>query len=151
MYTDLDARKLAGTGAQVIQLNTQGACHLDAGMVRAALPKLDLDGTDLLFIENIGNLVCPASFDLGEHLRVVVLSVSEGDDKPAKYMPMFNFVHAVVITKTDLLPYCDFDTARAVGDAMKINRDLQVFEVSAKTGEGIDSWIRYLENNCNGK
>ena len=150
LYTDIDARKFEGTGAQVVQLNTQGACHLDAGMVKAALPKLDLNHTDLLFIENVGNLVCPASFDLGEHLRVVVLSVPEGDDKPAKYMPMFNFVDVVLITKTDLIPFCDFDVARATGDAKKINQKLEIFEVSAKTGEGIDRWVEYLKEGLNG-
>ncbi len=149
LYTDLDARRLEHTGIQVVQLNTQGGCHLDAGMVQAALPKLDIGKTDLLFIENVGNLVCPASFDLGEDIRVVVLSITEGDDKPAKYMPMFNFVHAVIINKIDLMDYCDFDIKRATDDAQKINPKLEVIEVSAKTGAGVEHWVEYIKRHLN--
>lgn len=142
--TDNDARKIEGTGAPVVQVNTGSACHLDARMVRGGLERLRRGAARMLFIENVGNLVCPASYDLGETMKVVLLSVTEGEDKPLKYPKMFRVSSAMVITKTDLLPHVDFDVDRCVDYALKINPSLKVFRLSARTGEGMDSWVDHL-------
>jgi hydrogenase nickel incorporation protein HypB len=142
--TQYDAERIQRHGARVLQINTQGACHLDANMVRNAMENLDLNGVQLLFIENVGNLVCPAEFALGEDLKVAVLSVTEGDDKPEKYPVMFQESRALVINKTDLLPFVDFNIEAAKQRALTINPRLRVFEVSCRSGEGLDSWFDWL-------
>lgn len=142
--TDNDARRIAATGARVVQINTVSACHLDASMVGKAMDNLDLSGVELLFIENIGNLVCPASYDLGERMKIAVVSVTEGDDKPVKYPKMFRVCSVMVISKIDLLPHVDFDVERAVENARKMNPDIIVFEVSVKTGEGLSEWYDFI-------
>ena len=142
--TDHDARRIAATGAPVLQINTISSCHLDAAMVEGGLRGLWLSPGGFLFIENVGNLVCPASYDLGEAMKVVMLSVTEGADKPAKYPKMFRVADAMVITKTDLLPHVEFDVDECVRFARAVNPKLAVFQVSAKTGEGLDEWYGYL-------
>ncbi|HUH65986.1 MAG TPA: hydrogenase nickel incorporation protein HypB [Syntrophales bacterium] len=139
-----DAERIAALGAPVVQINTGGACHIDGNMIREALPGLDLTKIDLLIAENVGNLVCPAEFKLGENLKVMVLSTPEGSDKPAKYPLMFQQSEAMVINKIDLLPYVDFDMAKAKKDALTINRKLKIFEVSCKTGAGLKGWFKWL-------
>ncbi|MGH7973863.1 MAG: hydrogenase nickel incorporation protein HypB, partial [Limisphaerales bacterium] len=144
LATDNDARSLRESGAPVVQITTGTVCHLEAEMITRALKQLDLQGLEMLVIENVGNLVCPASYDLGEDLRVVLLSVTEGEDKPLKYPPMFQAANVVVISKVDLAQACDFDRACVMGNIRKLNPDAQVFEVSAKTGQGMDAWRDFL-------
>lgn len=144
LQTDNDARRVAATGAQAVQINTEGGCHLNSNLVLSALEALDLDGLDILFIENVGNLVCPVEFDCGEDAKVAILSVAEGDDKPEKYPLLFNLAKAMVLNKVDLLPHVDFDVARAVAHARRLNGDLAVFEVSCRDGTGLDSWYDWL-------
>lgn len=150
--TSADAERIEAAGARAVQINTRGACHLEAHMVRDALSGLDLHGVDLLFIENIGNLVCPAAWDLGEDTRVVVVSTSEGEDKPAKYPQMFASAQAMVINKLDLLPYLTYDLKRVKQDARAINPRLRIFEVSCRTGTGLEDWSQWLHtlatNRC---
>ena len=138
--TDNDARRVARHGVPVVQLVTRGACHLEAPLVAEAIGNLPLARGGILFIENVGNLVCPASFDLGESFRAVCVSVTEGDDKPEKYPAMFRKAAAMVLTKCDLLPHVDFDLDRAISHARALNPDLRVFKTSATTGEGLESW-----------
>ena len=145
LFTTRDAERIERQGLPVVQINTQGGCHLDAGMVSSALSDLKLEGKDLLFIENVGNLVCPAGYDLGEDLRVVVLSVAEGNDKPAKYPAAFRGSQAVVLNKTDLLPYTDFDVEEFLADVRGINPALEVFPLSARTGQGTEAWFNWVE------
>ncbi len=141
----IDADKVAAAGVPVVQINTGGACHLDAPMIRQALTAgLPLDDIDLLLIENVGNLICPAEFRLGEHAQVMIASVPEGDDKPYKYPAMFTLVDAIVINKTDLLPYLDFDLAAFRQVVMALNPDVRLFPVSCKTGEGVQEWAAWL-------
>jgi len=141
----IDADKVAAAGVPVVQINTGGACHLDAPMIRQALTAgLPLDDIDLLLIENVGNLICPAEFRLGEHVQVMITSVPEGDDKPYKYPAMFTQVDAIVINKTDLLPYLDFDLAAFRQVVRGLNADVHIFEVSCKTGEGVQKWAEWL-------
>jgi hydrogenase nickel incorporation protein HypB len=144
VQTDLDAQRVARYGVPVIQIVTMGGCHLDAPLVQDAMQNLDLSKVDLLFIENVGNLVCPANYDLGEALKVVILSTTEGDDKPLKYPAMFLNSSVLIINKIDLVPYvrCNLDTLRA--NALKINPGLKVFEVSCFTGAGIPEWCNWL-------
>ena len=123
LQTDNDARRVAATGAQAVQINTDGGCHLDSNMIMTAMESLDLDGVDILFIENVGNLVCPVEFDCGEDAKVALLSVTEGDDKPEKYPLLFNLAKAMVLNKVDLLPYVDFDRERARDFATRLNKD----------------------------
>jgi len=144
LETDNDARRLRTTGAPVVQISTGTLCHLDAEMVARAVGQLDAKTLDVLFIENVGNLVCPAEFDLGEDLRVALLSVTEGEDKPLKYPPMFRHADVVVITKTDLAPHVDFDRAAALANIGRVNPNARIVEVSAKTGEGMADWCSYL-------
>jgi hydrogenase nickel incorporation protein HypB len=139
-----DANRINSTGAPVIQINTAGGCHLDAEMVNDAAKALQIADHSMLFIENVGNLVCPAMFDLGESHRVVIISVTEGDDKPLKYPYMFNSSDICIINKTDLLPYVDFDVEKAKEYALRVNHHLQFFELSAKTGHGMDAWYAWL-------
>ncbi len=139
-----DSELIAGQGVPVVQINTGGECHLDAGMIRNALDNLPLADIDLLLVENVGNLVCPAEFNLGEHRKVVVSSVPEGDDKPIKYPAMFIIANAVVLNKTDLLPYVKFDSGRFREVVREVNRKLDIFEVSCTTSEGIDRWTDWL-------
>lgn len=142
--TDNDARRIQSTGAPVVQVNTGSACHLDALMVRGGLERLERNAARILFVENVGNLVCPASYDLGETMKVVLLSVTEGEDKPLKYPKMFRVSSAMVITKTDLLPHVDFDVGQCVDYALKINPALKVFRLSARTGDGMGGWINFI-------
>ena len=147
LETDNDARRLAASGAPVRQINTHGICHLDAEMVGKHLDEwneVKLDGLDYLFIENVGNLVCPSSYDLGEQIRIVLLSVTEGEDKPLKYPTMFNSADAAIITKMDIAEPCDFDRAKALRNINEIRPGIRVFETSAKTGAGFEEWILYL-------
>jgi hydrogenase nickel incorporation protein HypB len=145
--TDNDARRIEATGAPVVQINTGNACHLDADMVYQALTKLQPVDKSIVFIENVGNLVCPAMFDLGETTRVVIFSVTEGEDKPLKYPNMFNSSQVCVINKIDLLPYLDFDLEKAKENALKVNHHLTFIEVSVRSGEGMDKWISWLKKN----
>lgn len=142
--TSLDADRAQAAGAVAIQINTGGDCHLDAVMVHSALLKLNLTEFDLLIIENVGNLICPASFKLGTHKSVLVASIPEGDDKPYKYPGIFTAVEAVVINKMDLAPYVDFDLAALREAISGMNRRAEIFEVSCRTGEGIDRWADWL-------
>ena len=142
--TDNDAVRIAATGVPVKQINTGEACHLNARMIGNAVKEFDLDNLDILFIENVGNLVCPASFDLGENHKVVVLSVTEGEDKPFKYPQMFHASDVMLINKIDLLPHVDFDLAKCKKMALWVNPNITFFEVSAKTGEGLNEWYAWL-------
>jgi len=142
--TDNDAVRIAATGVPVKQVNTGAGCHLDAHMVLHASESFDLDNLDLLLIENVGNLVCPASFDLGEHHKVVVLSVTEGEDKPLKYPQMFHAAEIMLLNKVDLLPYLDFDLEACKEMARRVSPGIQIFEVSSKTGAGMDAWYNWL-------
>jgi len=146
--TERDAERIRAKGVPAVQLTTGGACHLDASMIHRGFHQLqkepDGDKLDLLVIENVGNLVCPATFDLGEHKRVVLVSVPEGPDKPAKYPKAFTSSQLFLITKTDLLPYFDFEVAEATREALTLNPKLEVMDFSATTGEGFDAWLDYL-------
>lgn len=149
--TSADAERIEAAGAETVQINTRGACHLEAHMIRAALTEIDLARIGLLFIENIGNLVCPSAWDLGEDIRVVVVSTTEGDDKPAKYPQMFATSQVMVVNKLDLLPYVDFNLEKAKRQALAINPRLRIFEVSCRTGAGLDSWCEWLIAFAHGK
>jgi len=142
--SQVDADKIATTGVPVIQINTGGGCRLDANMMQSALEQLPLNEIDLLLIENVGNLVCPANMALGEHARVVVASLPEGDDKPIKYPNIFTKVDAVVINKIDLLPHLDFDLQAFQKLVKGLNPNARIFQVSCKTGQGIDEWAAWL-------
>lgn len=150
--TPLDAERLGGFGAQVSLLNTGhgfgGECHLDAPMVATALRGLDLAELDLVIIENVGNLVCPAEFDVGEHRKAMVFSVTEGEDKPLKYPVMFRSVAAVVVNKIDLVPYLDFDRELFLHNLRSVNPDAEVIELSARTGQGVDRWLTWLDSEA---
>jgi hydrogenase nickel incorporation protein HypB len=145
VQSDADARRIQRCGIPAVQVNTGGACHLDARQVHNALGRFDLHHLEVLVIENVGNLVCPAEFDLGEHDKVMLLSVAEGEDKPRKYPVMFHVARAVLISKVDLLPHVDFDAGRAERDIAALNLDAPVFRLSARTGEGMDRWLAWLE------
>ncbi len=139
-----DAEQIGSLGVPVVQINTGGACHLDASMISEALGQLNLKGIDLLIIENVGNLVCPAEFNVGEHMKVMLLSLSEGHDKPLKYPLMFQESKALVINKMDLRPHVDADPGRIRKDSLSLNPSLKIFEVSCKTGDGIVYWTGWL-------
>jgi hydrogenase nickel incorporation protein HypB len=143
--TTADAERIEAAGAQTVQINTRGACHLEAHMIHDALAEIEMEKLDLLVIENIGNLVCPAAWNLGEELRVVVVSTTEGDDKPAKYPQMFAISQVMIINKLDLLPYVDYDVSKVKRQALEINPSLRIFEVSCRTGQGLDTWCKWLE------
>lgn len=147
LETDNDARRLAASGAPVRQINTHGICHLDAEMIDKHLegwPGVSLSALDYLFIENVGNLVCPSSYDLGERIRVALLSVTEGEDKPLKYPTLFNSADAAVITKIDIAAAVDFDRDTAIHNIHEIRPGIHIFETSAKTGAGFSAWLSYL-------
>jgi hydrogenase nickel incorporation protein HypB len=144
LETDNDARRLAASGAPVRQINTHGICHLEAEMVGKHLDGWELADLDYLFIENVGNLVCPSSYDLGEKIRVALLSVTEGEDKPLKYPTLFNSADAAIITKIDLAEPCGFDRTAALKNINEIRPGIRIFETSAKTGAGMDDWLSYL-------
>lgn len=149
LETDNDARRLASSGAPVRQINTHGTCHLDAEMIGKHLDEwndMSLDQLDYLFIENVGNLVCPSSYDLGERIRVAMLSVTEGEDKPLKYPTMFNSADAAVITKIDLAGACAFDREMTLRNINEIRPGIRVFETSAKTGAGMEEWLKFLKD-----
>jgi len=146
VQTENDANRLSRAGGRIVRpIVTGGACHLDARMVTTALAEIALEGLDLLFIENVGNLVCPAGYDLGEDMKVVLMSTTEGDDKPLKYPGMFRRSSALVINKLDLLGLSDFNLERAEANALKINPNLRRFRLSCRTGEGLDNWLAWLE------
>ena len=150
--TTNDARRIAATGIPAVQVNTDefgGDCHIGAHFIKKAAADLDLENIDLLIIENIGNLVCPAEFDIGEDLRIVTLSVTEGEDKPVKYPLMFRICDAVLLNKTDLLPYLDYKIDDAVKNIKMIKDEMPVFQISAKTGHGFQPWINWLKEMVN--
>ncbi len=144
LETDNDARRLAASGAPVRQINTHGICHLEAEMIGKHVEGWDLADLDYLFIENVGNLVCPSSYDLGEKIRVALLSVTEGEDKPLKYPTLFNSADAAIITKIDIAEPCGFDRATALRNINEIRPGIRIFETSAKTGAGMADWFAYL-------
>ena len=141
---DDDARRIESLGAPVVQINTGGACHLDANMIRVVMDDLPLKDIDLLFIENVGNLVCPAEFNVGEDIKVMLLSIAEGHDKPLKYPLMFQESTALVLNKIDLLPYTNADMEKIRKDSLSLNPKLKIFDVSCRTGEGIGDWVNWL-------
>jgi hydrogenase nickel incorporation protein HypB len=144
VYTALDAERIARHGVNAIQVNTQGSCHMTAHMLEETLPRLGLNGVEALFIENIGNLICPASFELGEHYRVACLSTAEGADKVEKYPRLFSISHVNVITKADLAPHVDFDIAAVSVKLRQLNSHAPVFRTSIRSGEGLDEWCAWL-------
>lgn len=150
IQTDADAVRLAGYGFPVRQITTAGACHLDARMIRKALEGWDLAEIDLLFIENVGNLVCPTSYDLGENKKIVLLSVTEGEEKPLKYPGIFFKSELVVLNKIDLLPYVPFRLEQAKQNAHTVRPGVQILEVSCTTGEGLETWMAWLEQQMTG-
>jgi hydrogenase nickel incorporation protein HypB len=147
IQTDIDVERIRATKAPAVQINTDGACHLSAAQVTSALEDLPISDLDLIFIENVGNLVCPSAFELGETAKIAVLSVAEGDDKPAKYPSIFAKSKVLLINKIDLLGagvQIDFDIERAKADARKLNKDIKIFPISAKTGDGFANWCDWL-------
>ena len=149
-----DADKLSETGAPVVQINTDqfgGECHLAAHVIETAVSAMDLKGIDLLIVENIGNLVCPAEFDIGEDLKIVMLSVTEGEDKPVKYPLMFRVCNAALINKIDLLPYLDLQVDAVEKSILQVHPDMPIFNISAKTGEGFDGWVSWLKQQVEKK
>ena len=144
-----DADRIKTTGAPVVQVNTGTGCHLDAEMISSAVKELKITDNSILMIENVGNLVCPALFDLGENYRAVIISVTEGEDKPLKYPYMFQSSNLCIINKIDLLPYVEFDMEKTREYALRVNHHLQFIELSAKTGEGMDKWYKWLKKMSN--
>lgn len=151
VQTDLDARRVAKYNVPAVQIVTRGGCHLEANLIRDALGNIDLKECDLLVIENVGNLVCPSNYDLGEAVKIVVASTTEGDDKPLKYPAMFRNASVLIINKIDLLPYLQSDVAVLRENALKINPSLTVFETSCTTGAGMDAWCNWLTENSRQK
>ena len=145
LATEKDAERIRQHGAKAVQINTHGGCHLDARMIAATLPEFDLDEFDILFIENVGNLVCPSGYDLGQHHKVAVLSVPEGNDKIPKYPQMFMRTELVLLNKVDLLPYLDFDVDMAIEDLKGINPESKLLQLSATTQQGMDQWYSWIE------
>ena len=145
--TTNDADRISKAGAPVIQINTGNGCHLDADMINNAVKQLKPENNSVLMIENVGNLVCPSMFDLGESKRVVIISTTEGEDKPIKYPPMFETSQLCIINKTDLIPYLDFDIEKLKEYALRVNHHIEFIEVSVKTGEGMDKWYEWLKTN----
>ncbi len=151
LETERDAERIRETGVHALQIVTGGICHLEAQMVHQVLPQFNLENIDLLFIENVGNLVCPASFDLGEDYRVTLMATTEGDDKPKKYPRMFLTSDMMLVSKSDLLPYLPFSVEAVVKDARDVNHEIEVLQVSSITDEGIDSWCEWLLEKVNQK
>jgi hydrogenase nickel incorporation protein HypB len=149
--TSRDAERIARKGARAVQINTEGGCHLDASMVRAALDDMLKERMDILFIENVGNLVCPSEFDLGEDAKVVIYSVAEGDDKPLKYPVIFEKAKICVINKIDLLPYVDFDLEKVKAEIQGINPKITIIALSSKTGKGLEEWLTLLRHLAQGE
>jgi len=141
-----DAERIASKGIPVVQINTGGACHLDGNMIRDTFGEFDFDKLDLLVVENVGNLVCPAEFKVGEDFKAMILSVTEGDDKPSKYPLMFHESSVLLINKIDLLPYVDCSVEKIKEESLKINPNLTIFEISCKTGQGLDNWFQWLKH-----
>ena len=141
-----DAKRIKNLGIPVVQINTGGACHLDANMIREVIEDFPLKGLDLLIIENVGNLVCPAEFKVGEDIKIMLLSITEGDDKPLKYPLMFQESSALVLNKIDLLPYTNADVGKIKKNSLSLNPKLKIFEVSCKTGQGISKWVKWLQS-----
>ena len=139
-----DAEKIASKGIPTVQINTGGACHLDGNMIRDTFKEFDFKLMDLLVVENVGNLVCPAEFKMGEDYKIMILSVTEGDDKPSKYPLMFHESRVLLINKIDLLPYVDCSLEKIKADSLKINPDITIFQISCKTGEGLEGWYNWL-------
>ncbi len=151
LQTDNDARRVAATGAQAVQINTDGGCHLDANMVQKALKSFNLEEIDILFVENVGNLVCPVEFDCGEDAKIALLSAAEGDDKPEKYPRLFQLAQVMIVNKIDLLDYVDFSVENAKKHAKALNNDLQVFELSCRTEAGLEPWYAWLRSELGKK
>lgn len=151
LQTSNDAQKIAETGVKVLQINTQGACHLDGSMIQEALKQMDLKGVHILFIENVGNLVCPAEFKLGEDHKIALLSIPEGDDKPEKYPVLFAESSLMLLNKIDLLPYMQFNIDRACNAARAVNQSLDTIQVSAQTGQGMQQWYDWLRDKVQQK
>jgi hydrogenase nickel incorporation protein HypB len=147
IQTDIDAKRIKATKAPVVQIETGGSCHLSAAQVSGALKNLPVSNLDLIFIENVGNLICPSAFELGEWGKIAVLSVAEGDDKPAKYPAIFAKSKALLINKIDLLTQVDFDIERVKADARKLNKGIEIFPISAKTGAGFTKWYDWLKES----
>lgn len=148
LYTSKDAERIAAYGVPVIQINTHGGCHLDAAMVKSAADQLDLNKLDILIVENVGNLVCPAEFAIGEHAKVVILSITEGEDKPLKYPLVFQQSAAVILNKVDLLPYTDFVLDSALQDITRLNPQAVLWQVSCKNGSGLADWLQWLKKQA---
>jgi len=146
-----DAERIARKGVPAVQINTGGACHLDGNMIRETFSEFDFGRMDLLVVENVGNLVCPAEFKVGEDFKVMILSVAEGDDKPSKYPLMFHESKVLLINKIDLLPYVDCSVEKIMKDSLNINPELAIFQVSCKTGEGLGDWYRWLQERVKEK
>ncbi len=146
LQTDNDARRIAATGTKAVQINTEGGCHLNAAMIAKAIENFDLNQIDILFIENVGNMVCPVEFDCGEHAKVALLSTTEGDDKPEKYPTLFSASKAMVLNKIDLLPYVPFSLDKAIRHAMALNAELQIFPLSCTSQEGLTAWYDWLRS-----
>ncbi len=151
LQTSYDAERIQRKGVQAVQINTDGGCHLDGNMIQIALDSIDTRDLELLIIENVGNLVCPAEFNLGEHHKVVILSVTEGDDKPEKYPLMFQISSVLLVNKVDLLPYIDCDMDKIRLRARQLNPHQEVFEISCRTGQGLDSWLGWLDGKVREK
>lgn len=147
--SDVDAKTMANAGVKSIQLHTGGMCHLDAAMTEQGLNELNYDGLDLVVLENVGNLICPAEFDTGAAKNVMILSVPEGHDKPLKYPLMFSKVDALIINKIDVAPYFDFDMNKLREYVLKLNKNVKIFPISAKTGEGVEEWCQWLLDEVN--
>ncbi len=147
--SSVDAERIEKAGAKAIQVHTGGMCHMDAGMTRRGLEEMGCDGVDLAFLENVGNLICPAEFDTGAGKKVMILSTPEGDDKPLKYPLMFSVSDVLIISKTDVAEYFDFDFDKCIERAKKLNPDITVFRLSSKTGDGFDAWENWLRDAVN--
>ncbi len=151
LFTTKDAERIERHGVPVVQINTSGGCHLDAPMIQSAVLAMELATLDLLIVENVGNLVCPAEFSLGEDKKAVVLSITEGDDKPLKYPLMFKEADAALLNKVDLLPYTDFSVERVKEDVLTLHPGIEIFPVACRTGEGISAWFSWLRKNVREK
>jgi hydrogenase nickel incorporation protein HypB len=151
IQSSYDAERISRTGVQVVQLNTGGACHLDSNMIKSSLDALDLDELDLLVVENVGNLVCPAEFSVGEDMKAMILSVPEGDDKPLKYPSMFQQSRVLLVNKIDLLPYVDCNVEKIEKRALQLNGNLEIFPISCRTGEGLGDWVDWLRQQVNNR
>lgn len=153
LQTTRDAERVRATGVEAFQIQTGGVCHLDAAMIHSSLHEIDLDAIDILFIENVGNLVCPAEFELGVDGRVMLMSVTEGDDKPKKYPLMFSESRLLILNKIDLVEYVDFDLKKVKSEARDINPDIEILELSCRSGSGLEEWVSWVEDfytSCKG-